>query len=126
MSTPRLELWKIEHSFSNDSHVHDNYYQVTVPVYGSCRFEVENRSLLLESGEALIHCPNDRHSFQLEDGEGVVIFQLERDIGERWELKRPWEPAVKQQINVEELLRQHRKWLMTLCTADPSEAGSIE
>ncbi|MEK8127072.1 AraC family transcriptional regulator [Paenibacillus filicis] len=125
MTTPRLELWRIEDSFANERHCHDNMYQITVPVYGSCAFDLENRSYSLESGEALIQYPNDRHSFRIGDGEGVVVIQL-KNVREVWELDRPWEPVMKQRINGEELLRQHRKWSLALCSADRAEAGFIE
>lgn len=126
MSTPRLELWKIEHSFANETHCHDDHYQITVPVYGTCAFQLENRQHALKSGEALIQFPSDRHSFHIGDGEGVIVLQVKRDIGELWELDRPWEPAMKQEVNGEELLRHYREWTMALCSEDRMEPGFIE
>lgn len=125
MTTPRIELWRIENSFANEKHCHDNMYQITVPVYGSCAFDLENRSYQLRRGEALIQYPHDRHSFQIGNGDGVVIIQL-KNLPEIWELDRPWEPVMKQYLNVDELLQHHRKWNLTLCSADRLETGLIE
>ncbi|MFE4713917.1 MULTISPECIES: helix-turn-helix domain-containing protein [Bacillales] len=125
MTTPRLELWRIENSFINEKHRHNNMYQITVPVYGSCAFDLENNSFQLERGEALIKSPNDSHAFEIKDGEGVVVIQL-KDFMEIWELDRPWEPVIQQRVNGDELLRQHRKWSVALCSNDGTEAGFIE
>ncbi|GGG66901.1 AraC family transcriptional regulator [Paenibacillus radicis (ex Gao et al. 2016)] len=95
---PELELHKIENEFYNSPHSHDNRYQITVPVKGSCDFNYENRDMALGTGEGLILSPADRHSFHMGSDSSIIIVIAKDDrIGRAFESTpaklRPFDPA---------------------------------
>lgn len=73
---PHIELHSIESSFENMPHYHEEHYQITVPLRGSCHFVHENRKLALAAGDGLVLNPQDRHSFHLGPEDKVIIFKI--------------------------------------------------
>ncbi|MFP3391637.1 helix-turn-helix domain-containing protein [Brevibacillus sp. SIMBA_040] len=57
-------------------HEHDEQYQVTIPVQGTCFFTHENKAVKLPAGEGLILHLRDRHSFHIGHDASVIIIRV--------------------------------------------------
>ncbi|WP_276354182.1 AraC family transcriptional regulator [Cohnella caldifontis] len=119
LATPRLELWRISGNYSNTPHVHGEDYQVTVPIGGTCRFTMENKPYELTGGCGIVQHPNDRHSFEIDESSGVIIFKVRQDgwsdlaRGERVEF------SVLQRFDPILLSDKFRRWSNALMDGDP-------
>ncbi|GIP26722.1 hypothetical protein J23TS9_18520 [Paenibacillus sp. J23TS9] len=76
MILPQLEIHKISNSFENVTHAHEDQYQMTIPIQGTCHFTYENKQLALPPGDGLILHPQDRHSFHIGSGDSVMIIRI--------------------------------------------------
>lgn len=114
ITTPRLELWRIEGAFRNEPHVHEDDYQVTVPLDGPCLFTHDSRDYRLAGGSGLVQHPKDRHSFEIETGASVLIFKIKqygfREIGGA---DAP-EFALHQQFEPSRMSGRFRQWTNAL------------
>ncbi|WP_248926683.1 helix-turn-helix domain-containing protein [Paenibacillus hamazuiensis] len=115
---PQLELYKFEDGYENAPHAHDNEFQITIPIYGTCRFTHEHRTYELAAGESLVQHPADRHSFQIGHSSGVIIFKinerglLQPDAG----AQRRIELDFRQRFDPAEVSQYFRRWTSQLLT----------
>jgi len=77
MNFTQLELYRIESEFENFPHRHEQQFQVTVPIRGTCYFTHENKERILTAGEGLILQPNDKHSLHLGADAGIIILKVD-------------------------------------------------
>jgi len=73
MNLPRLEVHRIEEQFENKPHAHEQQFQVTVPLRGTCYFRQENSERILTAGRSLVLQPNDKHSLHIAPGAAIAI-----------------------------------------------------
>lgn len=126
ITTPKLSVWRIENEFSNVPHSHADQFQITVPIFGTCHFTHENKSIELAPGEALVQHPQDNHSFHIGAGAGVVIFLLDRDNIERLTGQRALEFAFRQSFDPEETQGVFRKLASALSESDRFDDSVVE
>jgi len=121
ITTPLIELWRIDGEFSNQPHVHESEYQVTVPIRGHCHFTLENKNYRLRDGGALIQHPGERHSFLADSMSGLIIFKIRRE-GMGGSAQRPgFEWEARQQFDPMQLSRHVRNWTDMLLGSDPCD-----
>ncbi|RIX50271.1 AraC family transcriptional regulator [Paenibacillus nanensis] len=121
LSTPRLELWRIDGQFSNQPHVHDHDFQITIPLYGQCEFTLENRPYSLMNGGGLVQHPKEKHYFEIDASSGVLIFKLNQNGLRHHSLQEHTEFAISQQFDVSFMTEKFRKWSSVLLSCDPSD-----
>jgi AraC family transcriptional regulator len=126
LSTPHLELWKIENGFSGEPHRHDDLLQVTVPIYGTCHFSHEHRKYALSSGEAIVQHPNDRHHFHIGERSGVVIIQIRQSSLDDRVKRGPVEFSLRQQLPAEEMTKRFRDWSTAMLASDQTDPLALE
>lgn len=71
-----LELWKASGRFANEPHVHDDWYQVTMPVSGICDFVQERHAYQLVAGKAIVAHPQTEHFFQMDSDTSVIVIKF--------------------------------------------------
>lgn len=122
----QLELHRIENRFENAPHLHEQQFQITVPVRGRCSFTYENRHWALGVGDGLVLHPRDRHSLQLEAGDGLlIIIANERSLNQDG-VGAGREYAVRQQFNPQELSSFFHEWASGLIGPSPAEQMALE
>lgn len=118
VKTPRIMAWRIEEEFANTPHLHEDQFQITIPLYGKCFFTQENRTYDLSSGECLVQYPQDRHSFYLGADSGVMILQVDRAGMDMLSARGPAEPAFRQRIDPALALEGFRSWYGALLAGE--------
>ncbi|MCD1260133.1 helix-turn-helix domain-containing protein [Paenibacillus athensensis] len=119
--TPQVELWRIENGFVNTPHRHEHQYQITVPLYGECRFSHERAAFRLRQGEALAQHPQEEHSLELPEDGGLIIFQVRREaLGADEAGGQPGETelALRQSFDAAEVRMLFRTWASALLLSD--------
>mgnify|MGYP001225574811 CR=1 FL=1 len=114
VTTPQLELWRIEGEFANVPHAHENECQITVPIHGTCRFTLENKKYDLSGGLGLVQHPRDRHHFEIGSESGVLIFKVKMDSLQDMARAGQIELAVRQQFDPSRLSERFRGWTNAL------------
>ncbi|PWV95885.1 AraC-like DNA-binding protein [Paenibacillus cellulosilyticus] len=120
ITTPRMELWRIDGPFSNVPHFHEEDFQITVPIYGTCDFIQENRNYRLADGSGLVQHPNERHVFEIGEQSGVVIFKVRQAGLETFARSESLELDLRQQFDRTKLAGQFHQWVSALMTGDPN------
>ncbi len=118
---PQLELHKIESTFENTPHVHDDQFQVTIPVQGTCFFTHESKAVKLPAGEGLILHPRDRHSFHIGPDAGVIIIRVKDGCMYDQEREKGFDPALRQQFDPVAWTMLFRHWITGMLALDHSE-----
>lgn len=121
VTTPRMELWRIDGPFANAPHTHDDDYQITVPMYGTCRFTLENRNYRLADGGGLVQHPKERHVFEIGEKDGVYIFKVGQEGLRAFARRDSLELDLKQQFDRAQLAGRFRGWMDALLTHDPED-----
>ncbi|MBD3922524.1 helix-turn-helix transcriptional regulator [Paenibacillus sp. PR3] len=121
ITTPRMELWRIDGPFSNVPHMHEDDFQITVPMYGTCDFIQENRSYRLSDGSGLVQHPRERHVFEIGEQAGVVIFKVRQAGLETFARRDSLELDLRQQFDRTQLAAQFHQWIGALMTHDPND-----
>lgn len=117
--TERMELFKGADRFSNRSHRHGHWYQVTVPVQGVCHVTMENKPYRLNGGEGLIQHPGTEHFLRLDADSSVIIIKIREDaLGLEQASGSLPEFAVRQRMDPGELSRLFRHWTSELMFGD--------
>jgi len=119
ISTPRMELWRIDGPFSNDPHQHEDEYQITVPMYGTFRFTQENRDYQLAAGGGLVQHPRERHVFEIEGEAGVLIFKVRQESLREFARRDSLELDLRQHFDPALLAGRFRQWVRRLLAYDP-------
>ena len=123
---PQLELHKIESTFENTPHEHDEQYQVTIPVQGTCFFTHENKAVKLPAGEGLILHPRDRHSFHIGHDASVIIIRVkDQCIHDQYQDKR-FDPASRQSFDAVAWTMLFRQWTTGMLALDHTEKLAVE
>jgi len=118
MTMPRMELWRIDGPFSNVLHMHENKFQITVPMYGTCRFTQENRTYKLANGCGLVQPPRERHVFEIGEQSGVLIFKVKQEDLIACTRHSALELDLKQQFDRPFLAGKLRQWMDSLLAYD--------
>ncbi|UPK43834.1 helix-turn-helix domain-containing protein [Paenibacillus pabuli] len=71
-----LELWKASGGFANEPHVHDDWYQVTLPVRGECHLVQEQQAYPLQAGLGIIAHPRMEHFFEIGSDSAVIVIKF--------------------------------------------------
>lgn len=121
VTTPRLELWRIDGPFTNVPHAHDDDYQITVPMYGICHFTLENRNYRLADGGGLVQHPKERHVFEIGKADGVYIFKAGQEGLREFARRDSLELDLKQQFDRTQLAGRFRGWMDALLAHDPED-----
>ncbi|GMK41894.1 hypothetical protein PCCS19_49530 [Paenibacillus sp. CCS19] len=120
ITTPRMELWRIDGPFSNVPHIHEEDFQITVPLYGSFEFIQENRSYRLAEGSGLVQHPCERHVFEINEQAGVAIFKVRQSGLQTFARSESLELDLWQQFDPSQLTGHFRQWIGALMTSDPN------
>ncbi|MGC5774764.1 helix-turn-helix domain-containing protein [Paenibacillus pabuli] len=109
-----LELWKASGGFANEPHVHDDWYQVTLPVKGQCHLVQEQQAYPLQAGLGIIAHPRMEHFFEIGPDSAVIVIKFRNPPGGGLEdLDRPGaqtEFRTKQTFDPAEISRLFRGW----------------
>lgn len=116
--TRHIHAWRIEEEFENTPHLHENQFQITIPLYGKCHFTHEHSGYELTAGQCLVQHPQDRHSFRLGPESGVMILQVERDGMNRLSSRGETELAFRQSIDPAQAVAGFREWYGALFSQD--------
>ncbi|MBJ6364036.1 helix-turn-helix domain-containing protein [Paenibacillus sp. GCM10012307] len=123
---PHVELHSIESSFANMPHCHEEHYQITVPLRGSCHFVHENRELALAAGDGLMLHPQDLHSFYLGPKDKVIIFKInDHCLHPASALNLP-DPEQRYRFNPSELSGFLQQWTASLFIAGSPDRLALE
>ncbi|RKN85220.1 AraC family transcriptional regulator [Paenibacillus ginsengarvi] len=114
IDTPQMTLWKIEELHNTPPHIHEQEFQITVPIYGSCLFVGQHRAYELASSEGFVQYPEVPHELHVSEGSGVIVLQVNRGSFAEFTKQRPLELDMRQQIDPAELNVQFRKWVTAL------------
>ncbi|WP_212984899.1 AraC family transcriptional regulator [Paenibacillus cineris] len=126
---PQLEVHRFSSPFENTPHKHDDQYQITIPLQGTCHFTHEHKQLALPPGEGILLQPSDRHSFYIGDGTGVVVIRIRPESLYPGDSSVYSEPRHRKQFDVSRVSRVFRQWtadMMALDMADPLVEEELE
>lgn len=126
---PQLEVHRFSSSFENTPHTHDDQYQITIPLQGTCHFTHEHKYLALPPGEGIVLQPRDRHSFHIGDGTGVVVIRIRPESLYPGDLAVHKEPRYRKQFDVNRVSRVFQHWaagMMAHDTVDPLVEEELE
>ncbi|MGG1663336.1 helix-turn-helix domain-containing protein [Brevibacillus sp. NRS-1366] len=123
---PQLELHKIESTYENAPHVHDDQFQVTIPVQGTCFFTHEGKVEKLAAGEGLILHPRDKHSFHIGPDAGVIIVRVKDRCMYAHHQDRGFDPAFRQQFDPVAWTMLFRQWTTGMLALDRTEKLAVE
>jgi len=126
---PRVEIHRFYSSFENTPHAHEDQFQITIPMKGTCHFNHEHKYLPLHSGEGIVLMPRDLHSLQIGEGANLVIIRIRRESLYPRELPNQREPQYRQQFDVKRVSRYFTNWtsgMMNRDLDDPLEEEEME
>ncbi len=126
IAMPQVEMWRIDSRFANLPHVHEEQFQLTVPIYGTCFFHHEQQEYRLTSGEGLLLYPNSGHSFELSTDASVIIFIVSQTSLSELYRDEPSDFACKQQIDPREVNAAFRDWNTALFLPEHSDDQAIQ
>ncbi|MFF2481032.1 helix-turn-helix domain-containing protein [Paenibacillus sp. NPDC058071] len=118
VSTPQMELWRIEGPFSNNLHRHDEDFQITVMMDGGCVFTQEDRDYKLAGGDGLVQPPGERHVFGIGEQAGVLIFKVKEKGLKQFVGRDSVELGLRQQFDRTLLAGRMRQWTNGLLAYD--------
>ncbi len=121
LTTPLLELWRIDGQFSNQPHTHEAEYQITVPLQGNCHFKLEHKEFSLGSGRALVQHPGERHSFEADSLSGLIIIKIRQEAWRGSESAPGFARGVRQSFDSLQLSGYYRTWIDALMRSDPCD-----
>ncbi|MFB6363089.1 helix-turn-helix domain-containing protein [Paenibacillus elgii] len=124
--TPNIELWRIENTFENIPHAHDDFYQITIPVTGTCRLTQERRVYLISGGHALIQHPGEEHHFSLGPDGGVYIVQVRKQLLVEGGSEQEPELASRPLFNPEDIKKRMNAWTSELLLLDGPDPLAVE
>ncbi|WP_440114529.1 helix-turn-helix domain-containing protein [Paenibacillus sp. QZ-Y1] len=78
MTLNGLELWKATGGFANEPHVHNDWYQVTLPVRGQCHLVQERHAYPLKAGMGIIAHPQIEHYFEIGLDSAVIVIKFRK------------------------------------------------
>ncbi|WP_019535794.1 helix-turn-helix domain-containing protein [Paenibacillus ginsengihumi] len=118
IGTPQMELYRIEGEFSNTPHLHEDEYQITVPLQGAFQFTQESRQYSLQGGTALVQHPRDRHYFAIDGGSAVLIIRIRQQRMREFTGQDSLEFSLRQQLNPALMSDKFRRWMIALLESD--------
>jgi len=124
--TPQMKLWKIEQEHSHSTHIHEREFQITVPIYGTCRFAARHCMYELACGEGYVQYPAEPHELHIDGGVSVIVLQVDRDSFASFNRQRSWEPEQRQRIDPAKLNGQFRKWATKLLLHEQTEPLAVQ
>ncbi|WP_216651695.1 AraC family transcriptional regulator [Paenibacillus sp. NEAU-GSW1] len=122
VALPQLELHKIDNQFQNIPHAHDDQYQITVPVKGTCYFNYENRDMTLGAGDGLVLNPSDRHYFHTSDDASLIVIRVNHGSGGAGIT----DPAARQHLEPGAMLSYFQRWAGQMLTVEPADRLAVE
>ncbi|ANA82422.1 MULTISPECIES: AraC family transcriptional regulator [Paenibacillus] len=126
MILPQLELHKISNTFENMTHKHDNQYQLTIPMQGTCFFTHEHKPVTLSAGEGLILQPRDSHSFHIENGASVLIIRIKTLDSNNQSHRMPEEFRLRQTFDIGKVADYYQQWASELLVPDRLDPMAVD
>ncbi|OOC61792.1 hypothetical protein BBD40_07965 [Paenibacillus ihbetae] len=126
---PRVEIHRFYSSFENTAHTHEDQFQITIPIKGTCHFQHEHKYLSLPPGEGIVLMPRDQHSLHIGDGASLVIIRVRQESMYPQGLPSQREPQYRQQFDVKRISRYFGQWtsgMMNRDLDDPLEEEELE
>ncbi|WP_145333723.1 helix-turn-helix domain-containing protein [Paenibacillus xylanexedens] len=117
-----LELWKASGGFANEPHVHDDWYQVTLPIKGQCLLVQEQQTYSLQAGSGIIAHPRTEHFFEIGSDAAVIVIKfrnLPGRLANQSSTAVPSELQVTQAFDPAEISRLFRGWHVTGLEDEP-------
>ncbi|MCM3134271.1 helix-turn-helix domain-containing protein [Paenibacillus polysaccharolyticus] len=111
-----LELWKASGGFANEPHMHDDWYQVTLPIRGQCLLVQEQQTYTLQAGFGIIAHPRTEHFFEIGSDAAVIVIKfrnLPRGLVDRGSRSVHSELQITQAFDPAEISRLFRGWHVT-------------
>ncbi|MFD0872374.1 helix-turn-helix domain-containing protein [Paenibacillus residui] len=126
ITTERLELIRYDEEFVNTPHTHEGWYQITVPIRGTCVLTQYNQTYRLQPGASLLQRPMDEHHFHIGAKDGVIIIKIREDLlASRCDGKIT-EISPEQQFDPGEVADRFRSWTTALCMVDGRNPAATE
>ncbi|MNO29839.1 Melibiose operon regulatory protein [compost metagenome] len=108
--TDTFELWKGKSGFANIPHEHEGWYQVTLPVQGTCDLLQNRKTYLLQPGEGLLQHPQTEHSFQVGASSAVIVIKFRGSLLNHRAPRDSQEYRLERDFNPEEITELFRNW----------------
>ncbi|MBW4084606.1 AraC family transcriptional regulator [Paenibacillus sp. S150] len=129
--TDTFELWKGKSGFANTPHEHADWYQVTLPVKGTCDLLQNRKWYGLQAGEGFLQQPQTEHSFQVGALSAVIVIKFRGSLLNRMNQTVPGgsrEYRMMQDFNPEEITALFRNWSYDLLgnETDPLMVQQLE
>ncbi|PZT54588.1 helix-turn-helix domain-containing protein [Paenibacillus silvae] len=122
MTLNGLELWKASGGFANEPHVHDDWYQITLPIKGQCLLVQEQQTYSLQAGFGVVAQPRMEHFFQIGSDAAVIVIKfrnLPGGLADRSSTAVSSELQVAQAFDPAEISRLFRGWHVTGLEDEP-------
>jgi AraC family transcriptional regulator len=123
---PQVEIHHITSQFENESHAHDDSYQMTIPTHGNCYFTHEEKQCTLAVGDALLLRPNDRHCFHMGEDAGVIIAIVKNQALEAEHSSMEVESSLFKEIKPEQVRALLREWVQTALEHSAGEGLALQ
>ncbi len=123
---PQVEVHHIASRFENESHQHDDSYQVTIPTHGQCYFTHEDKQRTLSVGEALLLRPSDRHCFHIEENAGVLVAIVKNEALEAGRSPIGEEALSVRRISPEQVRGMLRGWFQAALALPAGEQLALQ
>ncbi|KWX85290.1 hypothetical protein AMQ83_25660 [Paenibacillus riograndensis] len=108
--TDTFELWKGKNGFANTPHAHADWYQVTLPVQGTCDLLQNRQTFLLQPGEGLLQHPGTEHSFQVGALSAVIVIKFRGSLLNHKAPGDSQEYRLARDFNPKEITALFRSW----------------
>ncbi|MDM5280904.1 helix-turn-helix domain-containing protein [Paenibacillus silvae] len=122
MTLNGLELWKASGGFANEPHVHDDWYQITLPIKGQCLLVQEQQTYSLQAGVGVVAQPRMEHFFEIGSDAAVIVIKfrnLPGGLADRSSTAAPSELEITQAFDPAEISRLFRGWHVTGLEDEP-------
>ncbi|WP_427179565.1 AraC family transcriptional regulator [Paenibacillus sp. TC-CSREp1] len=122
MTLNGLELWKASGGFANEPHVHDDWYQITLPIKGQCLLVQEQQTYSLQAGVGVVAQPRTEHFFEIGSDAAVIVIKfrnLPGGLADRSSTAAPSELEITQAFDPAEISRLFRGWHVTGLEDEP-------
>ncbi len=126
MDTGQTSLWKINEELQAPPHIHENDFQITVPVHGSCHIFIDNKTHQLSVGEGLVVYPKENHELLISPESSVIVIQVNHSRLAQFIGNTTLDLYKKQRIEPEEIKKHFRRWASVLLHHDAEPLATQE
>ncbi|TBL72720.1 helix-turn-helix domain-containing protein [Paenibacillus thalictri] len=121
ITTPQLELWRIGGEYVNLPHAHENEFQITVPICGTCFLTQEEKQYALAEGGGLVQHPQENHFFNIGAEAEVLIFKVGQKSLKELAKHEQLEFSPRQQFDPASVNAMFRRWMGELLACDQAD-----